>query len=77
MSIVDKISKAIQELLSVDIEKELEQLFDGNVIFVGFMLIVTALLLFFADKAKNTLKPVSFKKSIIIPLLIALCTYQN
>lgn len=53
-------------------EKELEQLFDGNVIFVGFMLIVTALLLFFADKAKNTLKPVSFKNAVFIGLAQAI-----
>ncbi len=53
-------------------EKELEQLFDGNVVFVGFMLIVTALLLFFADKAKNTLKPVSFKNAIFIGIAQAI-----
>jgi undecaprenyl-diphosphatase len=53
-------------------EKELEQLFDGNVIFVGFMLIVTAILLFFADKAKNTLKPVSFKNALFIGIAQAI-----
>ncbi|GGD19137.1 undecaprenyl-diphosphatase UppP [Flavobacterium orientale] len=53
-------------------EKELEQLFDGNVIFVGFMLIVTALLLFFADKAQNTLKPVSFKNALFIGIAQAI-----
>jgi len=53
-------------------EKELEQLFDGNVVFVGFMLIVTALLLFFADKAQNTLKPVSFKNAILIGIAQAI-----
>lgn len=53
-------------------EKELEQLFDGNVVFVGFMLIVTALLLFFADKAKNTLKPVSFKNALFIGIAQAI-----
>ncbi|PKP19130.1 MAG: undecaprenyl-diphosphatase UppP [Bacteroidetes bacterium HGW-Bacteroidetes-23] len=53
-------------------EKELEQLFDGNVVFVGFMLIVTALLLFFADKAQNTLKPVSFKNALFIGIAQAI-----
>jgi undecaprenyl-diphosphatase len=53
-------------------EKELELLFDGNVFFVGWMLIVTAILLFFADKAKNTLKPVHFKNSIIIGIAQAI-----
>ena len=41
-------------------------------IFVGFMLIVTALLLFFADKAKNTLKPVSFKNALFIGIAQAI-----
>ncbi|HRE77588.1 MAG TPA: undecaprenyl-diphosphatase UppP [Flavobacterium sp.] len=53
-------------------EKELEQLFDGNVVFVGFMLIVTAILLFFADKAQNTLKPVSFKNALFIGIAQAI-----
>ncbi len=47
-------------------EKELEQLFGGKILFVGFMLIVTAILLWFADKAKNTNKSVSFSNSIVI-----------
>lgn len=53
-------------------EKELEQLFDGNVVFVGCMLIITALLLFFADKSKNTLKPVSFKNALFIGIAQAI-----
>ena len=47
-------------------EKELEQLFDGNIMLVGFMLLVTAILLFFADKAKNTYKNVSFGNALVI-----------
>ncbi len=47
-------------------ESELEQLFGGNSVLVGFMLIVTALLLFLADKAKNTQKPVSFSNAFVI-----------
>lgn len=47
-------------------ESELEQLFSGNILLVGFMLIVTALLLFLADKAKNTNKPVSFNDAFVI-----------
>lgn len=49
-------------------EEELEQFFGGKVVFVGFMLLVTALLLFLADKAKNTEKGVSFWNSIIVGL---------
>ncbi|PWI30733.1 UDP-diphosphatase [Flavobacteriaceae bacterium LYZ1037] len=47
-------------------EKELEQLFNGNIMLVGFMLLITAVLLFFADKAKNTHKKVSFGNALII-----------
>ena len=39
-------------------EEELEQLFGGNIMLVGWMLLVTALLLFLADKAKNADKKV-------------------
>jgi undecaprenyl-diphosphatase len=59
-------------IIGLFFEKELEQLFDGNVVFVGFMLIVTALLLFFADKAQNTLKPVSFKNALFIGIAQAI-----
>lgn len=53
-------------------EHELEQLFGGKILFVGFMLIVTAVLLWFADKAKNTNKSVSFKNSVVIGLAQAI-----
>ena len=47
-------------------EDQLEQLFNGNILFVGCMLIVTAILLFLADKAKNTGKKVSFGNAFVI-----------
>jgi len=47
-------------------EEQLEQLFSGNILLVGCMLIVTAALLFFADKAKNTHKKVSFSNAFVI-----------
>lgn len=53
-------------LVGVFFEDELEQLFGGNILLVGCMLIVTAILLFLADKAKNTNKNVSFKNAFII-----------
>jgi undecaprenyl-diphosphatase len=59
-------------IIGLMFEKQLEQLFDGNILFVGMMLIVTALLLFFADKAKNTLKPVGFKNAILIGMAQAI-----
>ncbi|WP_299890342.1 undecaprenyl-diphosphate phosphatase [uncultured Lacinutrix sp.] len=53
-------------IVGVFFEEQLEQLFGGNIMLVGCMLLVTALLLFLADKAKNTNKKVSFKDAFII-----------
>jgi len=47
-------------------EEEMEQLFGGKILFVGVMLIITAVLLWLADKSKSTNKSVSFKNSAII-----------
>ena len=47
-------------------EKQLAAFFSGNILLVGFMLLVTALLLLLADKAKNTQKEVSFSNSLLI-----------
>lgn len=47
-------------------EEQLEAFFGGNIRFVGFMLLVTAVLLYFADKAKDTDKKVSFKNAFIV-----------
>ncbi|WP_324719846.1 undecaprenyl-diphosphate phosphatase [Salinimicrobium sp. HB62] len=53
-------------------EEELEALFGGNLTFVGFMLLITSLLLWLADKAKHTGKPVSYKDSIVIGIAQAI-----
>ncbi|TBW27948.1 undecaprenyl-diphosphate phosphatase [Gramella sp. KN1008] len=53
-------------VIGVLFEDELEALFSGNIIFVGFMLLVTALLLWLADKAKDTGKKVSYMNSFVI-----------
>lgn len=53
-------------VVGVFFEKELEQLFNGNILLVGCMLIVTAVLLFLADKAKDTQKKVTFSNAFII-----------
>ncbi len=45
---------------------QLESLFSGDILFVGFMLLITALLLWLADRAKDTTKPVSFKNAFVI-----------
>ena len=47
-------------------EKQLEAFFNGNLLMVGFMLLITALLLLLADKAVNTDKNVSYKNAFII-----------
>lgn len=47
-------------------EDELEALFGGQILLVGFMLIITGLLLLLADKAKNTDKNVSFFNAVVI-----------
>lgn len=49
-------------------EEELESFFGGNIAFVGAMLLVTALLLWLADRSKNTGKTVTFKNALIIGL---------
>tara|TARA_B100000886_G_scaffold327359_1_gene274724 strand:+ start:159 stop:947 length:789 start_codon:yes stop_codon:yes gene_type:complete len=47
-------------------ENEIELLFSGEILLVGSMLIVTGLLLFLADKAKNTNQEVNFLHALII-----------
>ncbi|WP_340067155.1 undecaprenyl-diphosphate phosphatase [Ascidiimonas aurantiaca] len=49
-------------------ETELEKLFGENIQLVGFMLIITALLLFLADRAKDTTKNVTYYNAFIIGL---------
>jgi undecaprenyl-diphosphatase len=47
-------------------KNEIETIFSGNILLVGAMLLVTALLLFMADKAKDTKKDVGFIDAVII-----------
>ena len=67
--IISMIPAAIVGIL---FEEQLEQLFGGSVLLVGFMLIITALLLWLADKAKNTGKPVSYSNAFVIGLAQAI-----
>jgi len=53
-------------IIGLMFEKELEAFFNGNVLLVGFMLLITGLLLFLADKAKKTDKNVSYTNAFII-----------
>jgi undecaprenyl-diphosphatase len=53
-------------------KEEIEQLFEGQLLLVGAMLIITGLLLFLADKAKKTEKSVSYPNAIIIGIAQAI-----
>lgn len=53
-------------------EDEIEQFFTKNVLLVGFMLLITGLLLILADRAKRTEKDLSFSNSLIIGISQAL-----
>ncbi|WP_347923829.1 undecaprenyl-diphosphate phosphatase [Pontimicrobium sp. SW4] len=53
-------------IIGFTFESELSALFGGNIKLVGFMLIITALLLYLADKARNTSKKVSFSNALVI-----------
>jgi undecaprenyl-diphosphatase len=59
-------------IIGMTFEAELESFFNQQILLVGGALIITALLLYFADKAKNTQKSVSFKDSIIIGIAQAI-----
>ena len=53
-------------LIGLLFEEQLESFFGGRIMLVGFMLLITALLLLLADRAKNTAKNVSFPNALII-----------
>jgi len=59
-------------IIGLFFEKELEQLFGGKIIFVGSMLLVTAVLLFLADRATDTGKPVTTLNAVIIGIAQAI-----
>jgi undecaprenyl-diphosphatase len=46
--------------------------FEGQYMLVGFMLIITALLLYFADRAKNTTKDVSYLNAFVVGIAQAI-----
>ncbi|WP_420387026.1 undecaprenyl-diphosphate phosphatase [Roseivirga sp.] len=58
--------------VGVLLEDQIEQFFGGQILLVGCMLIVTAGLLFLADRAKSTLNPVSYQKAFIIGIAQAI-----
>jgi undecaprenyl-diphosphatase len=53
-------------------ETQLESFFGGNIAFVGLMLLITALLLWLADRSKKTEKKVSYSNAFIIGIAQAI-----
>lgn len=53
-------------LVGLLFETQLEGFFGGNVAFVGYMLLITALLLYLADKARETQKKVTYLNAFVI-----------
>jgi undecaprenyl-diphosphatase len=47
-------------------EEEIASLFGGQILLVGSMLLITALLLLLADKAKDTTKNVTFRNAVVV-----------
>lgn len=67
--VISMIPAAIVGLLYDDL---IESFFGGQILLVGIMLIVTGLLLFLADRAKNTNRKVSFSNSVVIGIAQAI-----
>lgn len=59
-------------IVGLFLEEQLEKLFGSNIMFVGFMLLITAALLWFADKAKSTRKSVSSVNALLIGIAQAI-----
>lgn len=58
--------------VGVLLEDEIEQLFGGQILLVGLMLLVTGTLLFLADRAKSTDRKVSNQNAIMIGIAQAI-----
>lgn len=59
-------------LVGFFLEEQLKSFFGGNIAFVGGMLIITAILLWLADRAKNTEKKVSYSNAFVIGIAQAI-----
>lgn len=60
------ISMVPAALLGILFEEEIASFFGGRVLLVGYMLLITALLLFLADRAKQTERKVSYLDALVI-----------
>lgn len=59
-------------IIGLFFEEIVEQFFNGQLILVGFMLILTGFLLFLADKSKQTINEISYLNSLIIGIAQAI-----
>ena len=59
-------------LIGLLFEEQIEMLFDKRILLVGFMLLITGLLLFLADRARRTDKKVSYTYALMIGLAQAI-----
>ncbi len=59
-------------IIGVLFDEQMELLFDKQILLVGIMLIITGLLLFLADRAKNTNKSVSYSNALVIGIAQAI-----
>ncbi len=59
-------------IIGIAFEEQIDALFSGRILLVGSMLLVTGCLLFLADRAKNTVKKVSFFDAIVVGLAQAI-----
>lgn len=59
-------------LIGILFQDQIEQLFNQQLLLVGLMLLVTGVLLFFADRAKDTNKSVGFGNAILIGIAQAI-----
>ena len=53
-------------IIGLCFEEEIASLFGGQILLVGFMLLITAILLLLADKAKDTTKNVTFVNAVVV-----------
>lgn len=59
-------------VVGVLFEEQIEALFNGQIVLVGFMLLVTGALLFFSDRYHSQDGPVTFPKALIIGIAQAI-----
>ena len=66
------ISMIPASLVGIFLQNQIEILFSKNLILVGTMLMITAVLLFLADRASNTHKQVTFSNAFVLGLVQAI-----